>query len=180
VDRETARRKFDALSRMTEARGCTKDEAATAARLAKGLADKFGFAAQERRQRFRAWSQPCPNCGRLRCDCTDSERMMAGASQARTRAAQERADAEARRREAHKADWERRQREAKERERRREREEQAEYARREQDAAKRFGWEYRSCGKPKCHCMKEGTKHGPYKYRKVRVGKTVKSIYGGK
>src|SRR5271169_3790791 len=121
MDRETARRKFDALCRMTEARGCTKEEAATAARLAKGLADKFGF--------------------EVRRDGSANT----GTWEREARAARARAEAAARARSAreHKADWERQQRQAKEREVKREREEAADYARREEEARIRFGWEYR-------------------------------------
>lgn len=158
MDRETARRKFDALCRMTEARGCTKEEAATAARLAKSLGEKWGF--KENRESSSTYRGSTRN--------PDPE--------AWQRAARE----HDRQQRAHKADWERRQGEAKDREARREREEAAEFKRREEEARKRFDWEYRSCGKRNCHCMKEGTKHGPYKYRKVRKGKTVTSIYGGK
>src|SRR5271156_4850291 len=158
MDRGTARRKFDALCRMTEARGCTKEEAATAARLAKSLGDKFGFGNRSRRE---------PE---------DLDDVVRRAAQYQREWAKEHARREA----VRKADWERRQKEAKEREAKRERDEAADYARREEEARIRFGWEYRSCGKPNCHCMKEGTKHGPYKYRKVRKGKTVTSIYGGK
>lgn len=40
-----AKRKYDALLNMTAARGCTPHEAKSAARLAKALAKKYGFAA---------------------------------------------------------------------------------------------------------------------------------------
>lgn len=158
MDRETARRKFDALGRMTEARGCTKEEAATAARLAKSLGEKWGFKAESRRE---------PE------DLDDIVRRAAAAQRAW-------AKSEEARKRRHREAWHQRQQEAREREADRQRREEAEFARREEEARKRFGWEYRSCGKRNCHCMKEGTKHGPYKYRKVRKGKTVTSIYGGK
>ena len=42
------------------------------------------------------------------------------------------------------------------------------------------GWEWRQCYKRTCHCMKGGTWHGPYRYRKRRRKHTVSSVYGGK
>lgn len=47
-------------------------------------------------------------------------------------------------------------------------------------AAHRYGWEFRTCGKARCHCMRGGAPHGPYKYRKERRGETVNSIYRGR
>lgn len=43
----------------------------------------------------------------------------------------------------------------------------------------RWRWEYRRCGKPRCHCRR-GELHGPYKYEKRRRGRTVSSVYRGK
>lgn len=41
------------------------------------------------------------------------------------------------------------------------------------------GWEYRQCYKAKCHCMRGGAWHGPYRYAKRwRQGK-VSSVYLG-
>lgn len=54
------------------------------------------------------------------------------------------------------------------------------YERAEARAATKFRWEYRTCGKMRCHCMKHGTKHGPYKYGKVRHGAKVSSVYLGR
>lgn len=56
----------------------------------------------------------------------------------------------------------------------------ARYERAEARAAMRFAWEFRACGKARCHCMKFGTKHGPYKYGKVRRGAKVSSVYLGR
>jgi hypothetical protein len=56
----------------------------------------------------------------------------------------------------------------------------ARWKRAEQRAAMRWRWEYRSCGKAACHCMRELTKHGPYKYGKVRKGRKVSSVYLGR
>src|ERR1700730_8311134 len=44
-------------------------------------------------------------------------------------------------------------------------------------AAMRWNWEYRTCGKARCRCMRGGSPHGPYKYGKVRRGATVCSVY---
>lgn len=54
------------------------------------------------------------------------------------------------------------------------------FARAEQRAARRWAWEYRTCGKGRCHCMRGDGKHGPYKYGKKRTGRKVVSIYVGK
>jgi hypothetical protein len=54
------------------------------------------------------------------------------------------------------------------------------YARAEARAARRWKWEYRQCYKPRCHCMKFHSPHGPYKYGKQRTGHTVRSVYMGK
>lgn len=54
------------------------------------------------------------------------------------------------------------------------------YARAEKKAAARAGWEYRTCGKDRCRCMRGGAPHGPYRYAKRREGKTVRSIYMGR
>lgn len=43
MTRESARKRWDALGRMTTARGCTAAEAATARRLAASLAARWGF-----------------------------------------------------------------------------------------------------------------------------------------
>src|SRR5512145_1723890 len=56
---------------------------------------------------------------------------------------------------------------------------QQRYQRAEQRAGRRCGWEYRTCGKPRCRCAR-GFRHGPYKYEKRRVGATVRSIYRGR
>lgn len=40
--------------------------------------------------------------------------------------------------------------------------------------------EYRTCGDDSCHCMNDGEKHGPYRYRVYRKGGTVKKEYLGK
>lgn len=114
MNRTGAKRKIEALLRMTVERGCTKGEAATARRMAESLAAKWGFTIRPR---------------------TSGEK---------------------------KPDYDERFREA------------------EKKAAARWGWEYRSCGKKSCHCMRDGSKHGPYKYRKRRDGKKISSIYGGK
>jgi uncharacterized protein DUF6788 len=42
---------------------------------------------------------------------------------------------------------------------------------------RRRGWEFRTCGKKACHCMRGGAAHGPYRYEKRRTGKKVSSIY---
>lgn len=55
------------------------------------------------------------------------------------------------------------------------------YTRGEKRAAMRFRWEYRRCGKTRCHCAGPGaTRHGPYRYGKKRDGKTVRSVYIGR
>ncbi len=54
------------------------------------------------------------------------------------------------------------------------------FRRAEGRAAMRFNWEYRQCYKPRCHCMKTNSPHGPYKYGKKREGRTVRSIYLGR
>lgn len=41
------------------------------------------------------------------------------------------------------------------------------------------GFEYRQCYKPKCHCMKGGAWHGPYRYHKKRKSAKVYSEYLG-
>ena len=53
------------------------------------------------------------------------------------------------------------------------------WERTERRAAIKFRWEYRTCGKSACHCMRGYGKHGPYKYGKVRIGNKVNSIYYG-
>lgn len=40
--------------------------------------------------------------------------------------------------------------------------------------------EYRTCGDESCHCMNDGEKHGPYRYRVYREGGSVKKEYLGK
>jgi hypothetical protein len=54
------------------------------------------------------------------------------------------------------------------------------YSRAEAHAARRWHWEYRTCGKRRCRCMRAGLKHGPYRYAKQRKGRQVKSIYLGR
>lgn len=112
MDRAAAYRKWQTLARMTTARGCTPPEAATAARLAKALAGRWGFGGSTRSYDLRR-------------------------------------------------DFETR------------------YRRAEGRAARRWAWEYRTCGKPTCHCYR-GHAHGPYKYAKRREGGTVRSIYLGR
>lgn len=112
MDRTAAYRKWQTLARMTTARGCTPAEAATAARLAKVLAGKWGFGGSTR-------SYDVPPGFSTR------------------------------------------------------------YQRAERRAARRWAWEYRTCGKPRCRCA-HGDKHGPYKYAKRRDGGTVRSIYLGR
>jgi hypothetical protein len=56
----------------------------------------------------------------------------------------------------------------------------ANFYRAERAAARRWRWEYRSCGKPRCRCMRRGQRHGPYKYAKQRDGATVRSVYLGR
>lgn len=41
------------------------------------------------------------------------------------------------------------------------------------------GFEYRQCYKPNCKCMNGGAWHGPYRYRKQRIGAVVRSEYIG-
>ena len=53
------------------------------------------------------------------------------------------------------------------------------FARAEARAAYTYAWEYRTCGKRRCRCMRGGSPHGPYKYSKRRRGKKVVSIYRG-
>ena len=48
MNREQAQRRFDALSRMTVARGCTVAEAATTATIAQRIARAFGFGGEKR------------------------------------------------------------------------------------------------------------------------------------
>src|SRR5260370_20953026 len=55
----------------------------------------------------------------------------------------------------------------------------ARFRRAEARAAYTYAWEYRTCGKPRCRCMRVGYRHGPYKYSKRREGKKVVSIYRG-
>lgn len=99
MDRDQAHRKYATLLRMTTARGCTRAEAETAARLAARLAKTWAF--------------------------TPS------------------------------------------------------YERAEAGAARRWRWEYRRCGKRRCHCVR-GRGHGPYKYEKRREGQKVRSVYRGR
>jgi|SRR5579864_767014 len=113
MDRNKAQARWRALCNMTVASGCTVHEAEVAARLAKALASKWGFA-----------------------DTPVSDRW--------------RDDFDAR------------------------------YERAEARAAMRYAWEYRTCGKARCRCMRIGDKHGPYKYGKVRRGNHVYSIYLGR
>lgn len=113
MDRKKAEARYRALRNMTEARGCSPNEAAIAKRLADALQKKFGL-------------DDAPVSDSFRPDFD--------------------------------LRWERA----------------------EQKAAMRYAWEYRSCGKRRCHCMRYGTKHGPYKYGKVRRGNSVNSIYLGR
>ncbi len=114
MTRDRARGKYHALCRMTIDRGCTPHEAATAARLAAALAQRFGFTREPSETTWRP-------------------------------------DFEAR------------------------------WTRAEARAVVRFSWEYRRCGKPRCHCAGVGgTKHGPYRYGKKREGRKVRSIYVGR
>jgi hypothetical protein len=53
MTREDAKRKYDALRKMTVDRGCSKHEAATAARLAEQLARKWGFTGAPAADNFR-------------------------------------------------------------------------------------------------------------------------------
>ena len=58
-----------------------------------------------------------------------------------------------------------------------------EYERDYQEAAKKFRWEGRKCGKSNCWCYGSPGYHGPYKYRKERYGfknRRVHSVYLGK
>jgi len=55
----------------------------------------------------------------------------------------------------------------------------AQYERAEASAARHWRWEYRRCGKRRCHCAHDRG-HGPYKYTKVRRGGTPVSVYVGK
>lgn len=113
MDRNKAHARWKALLNMTVARGCTPHEAEVAARLAKALASKWGFADTPVTDRWRE-------------------------------------DFDAR------------------------------YERAEARAAMRYRWEYRTCGKARCRCMRGGAKHGPYKYGKVRSGRKVSSVYLGR
>ena len=88
MTREQARRKYDSLTRMTMARGCTSHEAETARRLAAALAARWGFddsrAAREWRQDFDArfaraearaairFNWEYRRCGKKRCRCAAS------------------------------------------------------------------------------------------------------------
>lgn len=85
MTREQAKRKFNALRNMTEARGCTKHEAATAAHLASTLAKKWGFGSASS-QRWRPdfdsrfaraeqraaarWNWEYRKCGKTNCHCS--------------------------------------------------------------------------------------------------------------
>jgi N-methylhydantoinase A/oxoprolinase/acetone carboxylase beta subunit len=136
VSREDALRKWNALRRMTTARGCSPHEAATAAAIAAGLARRWGFSrvAQDARARV----------------VEDWGARVRAAQDAIRRAAAARAAAQ-----AHAA---------------------------EREAARKFGWEYRRCGKRRCWCASRPLHraHGPYRYRKVRRGRKVVSVYVGK
>lgn len=50
---DEAKRKYDALRRMTTARGCTTHEAATAQKLADALGKKFGFVEPPQTSQYR-------------------------------------------------------------------------------------------------------------------------------
>ncbi len=114
MDVGKARRKRQALLRMTVDRGCTEHEARTAARLAAALEGRYGFAPDAATREYRAGFE-------------------------------------------------------------------ARYARAEARAAVRFKWEYRRCGKARCHCARASSPaHGPYKYGKRREGRKVRSIYIGR
>ena len=82
MNREQAQRRFDALSRMTVARGCSLAEAATAATIAQRIARTFGFGGEKRHW----WEKSAPvaqdmhkaaerfgweyrRCGKKRCWC---------------------------------------------------------------------------------------------------------------
>lgn len=53
MTQDQAKRKYDALQNMTEARGCTPHEARTARRLAAQLSKRFGFTEDKPRQEYR-------------------------------------------------------------------------------------------------------------------------------
>jgi len=52
----------------------------------------------------------------------------------------------------------------------------------ERQAARRWGWEYRHCGRKNCWCFGKPIReaHGPYRYEKRREGRRVRSIYQGR
>ena len=99
---------------MTVERGCTPHEAATAAKLARALGQKWGFVEPRPRAEYRP-------------DFDDR------------------------------------------------------FKRAESRAAARWSWEYRRCGKKRCHCARAASpSHGPYKYGKRRDGRKVVSVYYGR
>lgn len=85
MDDQRARTKWEALRRMTVARGCTVHEAATAKRLADVLAKKYGFAdappktewrgdfytryAKAEKAAVHRWHWETRRCGSDRCSC---------------------------------------------------------------------------------------------------------------
>ena len=50
----------------------------------------------------------------------------------------------------------------------------------EEESSSTVYLEYRTCGDETCSCMRDGQKHGPYKYRAYRDGDTVRREYLGK
>jgi len=171
---QRARRKFDALRRMTTARGCTPEEADTARKLAEALAKKWGFPwsdmFEERRDRGAA------DDAVLRRAREFAEEMKRRAEQAfRSKRARAEADAEAARRAAEEK-MSRAERQAKADAEAGERE----FNSRFDEASRKWHWEYRKCGKSNCWCANDPKGHGPYKYSKKRTGKTVRTIYRGR
>jgi len=117
MNRTQAVRRYEALLRMTVARGCTQSEAATAKEIARRIAELWGL------------------------DSCATGSPAYRKTYAGDRVAQD-----------------------------------------ERQAAKKYGWEYRRCGKRSCWCAGRPIRetHGPYRYAKQRRGRYVYSIYQGR
>lgn len=90
MTREQAKRKYDTLTRMTTANGCSSHEAATAKRLAATLAAKFGFDSKPHHSQYRddfssrfaraekraaiRWNWEYRRCGKRNCHCAKGGR----------------------------------------------------------------------------------------------------------
>lgn len=171
MDRADALRKFQALRKMTVARGATPGEAATAKGLADRLASRFGFseADADSRNAFDFMREAMQH----QRDAMAREHAARAAREAAAREAA-RAAREAAARQRHPGAGAQARDDAHERDR------QWWY---DYNAARRtWHWEHRKCGDQNCWCSTapKGYGHGPYRYSKQRRGRKVNSVYLGR